>query len=163
MASGYAHATIAGNLTRDPEVKYIQSGKAVCSFAVAVNGWAKSGGEAPVSFFEVSVWGKRGETVGQYLKKGSGVIVGGTIRIREYEARDGSRRKTVEITADEVVFMPRGAGAAGGGQRPAPRRSEAAADEGVDEPGGQDRPAGSPGWGAGGAPEEPLPALDEEV
>jgi single-strand DNA-binding protein len=122
MARGFAHVTLVGNLTRDPELRQIPSGTSVCQLGVAVGTRYKdSSGEWAdrASFFDVVVWGARGETVARYLTKGSQVIVEGRLEQRSWEAQDGSKRSKIEIIANEVVFGSQRAGGDGGGERPA--------------------------------------------
>ncbi|MEW6104017.1 MAG: single-stranded DNA-binding protein [bacterium] len=104
---GYSRAIIMGNLTRDPELKYIPSGTAVTSFTVAVNRKYTLQGEAKdeTSFIPVVVWGKQAENCNQYLKKGSPVFVDGRLRQRSWETSDGQKRSTVEIVGLTVQFL----------------------------------------------------------
>lgn len=113
--------TIAGNLTRDAEIRYLPNGDAVASFAVADN----QGKDKPAIFWNCSLFGKRGESLAQYLTKGTSVTVSGNITEREYE-KDGQKRKAMDIRVADVALQ-------GGGQRqeaapaPAPRRQAAPA------------------------------------
>lgn len=113
---------LIGNLTRDPELRYVPSGTAVATFTVAVNRvYMTQAGEKKeqTSFIRVVVWGRRAEVCGEYLSKGSPVFVEGRLQSRNWETQDGQKRSTVEIIADNVQFL-RGAGAsaekAAGGQ-----------------------------------------------
>jgi len=102
------NVSIMGNLTRDPEIKYISSGKAVCSLSIANNRVFTKNGEkmTEVSFFDVDVWGIAAENCSKYLIKGSGVIVEGRLRQDRWE-KDGKTQSRVRITASAVHFMPK--------------------------------------------------------
>jgi single-strand DNA-binding protein len=98
--------TIAGNLTRDPELRFTPSGKATARFSVAVNqNWNGPDGERKdsVSYFDVVVWGKPAEHVSQSLTKGQEVLVAGRRAQRSWETPDNERRHKVEITATRVA------------------------------------------------------------
>lgn len=108
MARSLARVVVAGNLTRDPELRQTPNGTSVCQFGVAVNRSYKdqSGQWAErTSFFDVVVWGAQGENCARYLSKGRAVTVDGRLEQRTYEAQDGSKRSRVEIIADNVVFQ----------------------------------------------------------
>jgi single-strand DNA-binding protein len=98
-------AIFDGNLGKDPETKYTQSGKAVCTFSVGVSsGW---GDKKRTDWINVVVWDKRAETCSQHLHKGSKVLVEGRIQTRSYDANDGSKRYVTEVVANEVEFLDR--------------------------------------------------------
>lgn len=112
MAS-FNKVLLMGNLTRDPELRYVPSGTAVATFTVAVNRvYTSQAGEKKeeVSFIRVVVWGRRAEVCGEYLSKGSPVFVEGRLQSRSWEAQDGQKRSTMEVIADNVQFL-RGTGA----------------------------------------------------
>jgi single-strand DNA-binding protein len=100
---------IIGNLGRDPELRYTPNGRPVASFTVAVNQSTKNQqtGEwiESTDWFRVSVWGDRGERAAESLRKGSRVFVDGRFRTREYEANDGQKRLSLDITADTVLVL----------------------------------------------------------
>ena len=99
---------ILGNLTRDPELRYIPSGQAVTSFSVAVNRTynARSGErKTETDFLRVVTWGKQAENCNQYLRKGSSVFVEGRLQGRSWQAQDGTKRTTMEIVAQNVQFL----------------------------------------------------------
>ncbi len=105
---GYSKAIIMGNLTRDPELKYLPSGMAVTNFTVAANRkYTPQGGETKeeTSFIPVVVWGKQAENCNQYLKKGRAVFVDGDLRQRQYETADGQKRSVIEVHAFTVQFL----------------------------------------------------------
>ena len=105
---GFSKAIITGNLTRDPELRTTPNGASVCSFSVAVNRVYKdASGEQKedVSFIDCSAWGKLGEMINQYAKKGTGVLVSGRLDQRSWEDKTtGQKRSRVEIVADEFNF-----------------------------------------------------------
>jgi single-strand DNA-binding protein len=114
MAASLNRVFLMGNLTRDPELRYIPSGQAVCSFTLAVNRvYLSQGGEKKqeTSFIRVVVWGRRAETCNEYLKKGSPVFLEGRLQSRSWEAQDGSKRSALEVIAQSVQFLPRASGA----------------------------------------------------
>src|SRR6266516_121564 len=99
---------ITGNLVRDPELKTIPNGTAVCKLRVAVNGSQKDAAGEWVpkpNFFDVNVWGKQGESCAQFLEKGGAVAVEGRLDWHEWEAQDGGKRQAVEIVAKHVQFL----------------------------------------------------------
>src|SRR5664280_3870785 len=110
---------LTGNLTRDPELRSLPSGTAVCSLRVACNTRRKSSDGEWVdkpNFFDVTVWGGQGESVARYLSKGRPVAVDGRLEWREWEAQDGTKRQAVDIIADSVQFLgsPNDTSGAGG-------------------------------------------------
>ena len=105
-----------GNLTRDPELRYIPSGQPVASFTIAVNrAYNSQSGEKKeeVCFVRVVAWAKLAEIANEYLKKGSPVFVEGRLQSRSWEAQDGTKRSTLEVVAQSVQFLPRGSGSRG--------------------------------------------------
>lgn len=99
---------LIGNLTRDPELRYVPSGTAVATFTLAVNRVYKNqAGEKKeeTSFIRVVVWGRRAEVCGEYLRKGSPVFVEGRLQSRSWETQDGQKRSTTEVIADNVQFL----------------------------------------------------------
>ena len=111
---GFSKAIITGNLTRDPELRTTANGSTVCGFSVAVNRVYKdSSGEQKedVSYIDCSAWGRLGEMISQYAKKGSGVLVSGRLDQRSWEDKtDGKKRSRVEIVVEDFNFVgaPRG-------------------------------------------------------
>ena len=96
---------LSGNLARDPEVRYTQSGKAVATFAIAVSRWKRPGENQPTAdFFNVVAWDKKAEFCSKYLTKGSRILLEGRLQSRSYEAQDGSKRNIIEVIADEIEF-----------------------------------------------------------
>ena len=92
-----------GRLGKDPEVKYLASGKAVANFSVATDdGW---GDNKQTNWHNVTAWEKTAEAVGKFLTKGSEVIVEGRIQYRSYDDKDGKKRYVTDIVATHVEFV----------------------------------------------------------
>ncbi len=99
---------LIGNLTRDPELRYIPSGQAVTTFTVATNRtYVAPSGEKKedASFIRVVTWGRSAEVCNEYLRKGSPVFVEGRLQSRSWQAQDGSKRNTLEVVASRVQFL----------------------------------------------------------
>lgn len=96
--------TLVGNLTRDPELKFTQTGKAQTRFSMAVNRrWQKNGEwEEQVSYFDVTCWAILAENVANGVTKGARVIVTGRLEQRSWETKEGEKRSTIEVVADAV-------------------------------------------------------------
>lgn len=109
-------AVLVGRLTRDAELKYTPSGQPVCHFAVATSSRVKKGDQwvDESSFWDVDLWGKRAESVNQYLTKGKLVAVQGDMRQDKWE-QDGQSRMKVKITANDVQLLGTGGSGGGGG------------------------------------------------
>ncbi len=106
-------AIIVGNLGKDPEVRFTQSGRAVANFSVATNeSWVGQDGnrQERTEWHNIVVWGKQAENCGQYLAKGRQVCVQGRIQTRKWTDQNGQDRYTTEIVAQRVDFL----GGAGG-------------------------------------------------
>ena len=93
---------LTGRLTKDPEVKYTQAGKAVASFTLAVN---RMGKDAGADFFSVVAWEKLAEVCGNNLGKGRRILVEGRLQNRSYEATDGQKRYITEVVAQNIEFL----------------------------------------------------------
>jgi single-strand DNA-binding protein len=114
---------LIGNLTRDPELRYIPSGSAVTSFTVASNRVYKTQtGEKKeeVSFVRVVVWGRLAEVCNDYLKKGRPVFVEGRLQSRSWDGPDGQKKSTLEVIATNIQFLGSGTGAGAGRDKEAP-------------------------------------------
>jgi len=96
--------TLAGNLTRDPELRFIASGRAVVNFGLAVNRSYKKNDEwvDETAFFDVNAWAELAENTAASLSKGDRVIVTGRLNQRSYETREGEKRTVVEVLADDI-------------------------------------------------------------
>ena len=118
--AGVNKAILIGNLGRDPELRYTQNGQAVANFTLATSeSWNdKSSGEKVerTEWHRIVVWGKVGELCAQYLTKGRSVYVEGRIQTREWEDKEGQKRRTTEINAQSIKFLGTGARGAGSGE-----------------------------------------------
>ena len=104
MAGSYNRIILVGNLTRDPEIKYVDGGgKAVTKFALAVNRKTKGGDET--MFIDVVAWDRLGEICNQYLKKGMSTLIEGRLVIRKYDDKDGNKRTAVEVVASDMQML----------------------------------------------------------
>lgn len=111
---------LVGNLTRDPEVRYLPSGQAVAELRLAVTSkYRTQSGEdkEDTVFADVNVWGRTAENCGQYLSKGAPALVEGRLKLDQWE-KDGKKNSKLYVVADRVQFLgaPRGAGAGRGGE-----------------------------------------------
>lgn len=102
--------TLIGNLTHDPESRSTPNGVTVCTFTIALNRkFVQQGAERQTDFFRINAWRQLGENCAKYLAKGRKVAVVGELQARLYEAKDGSTRMSLDVSADEVEFLtPRG-------------------------------------------------------
>jgi len=107
--SGFNKCILLGRLTRNPEVRFTPSNTPVASFGLAVSRRFKQGDDLKeeVTFVDIVVFGKQAEHCGQYLTKGSGVIVEGRLQQRRWETEDGQKRSKHEIVVQTVTFMPK--------------------------------------------------------
>lgn len=114
MAYSLNRAQVIGNLTRDPELRTIPSGTAVCGFSVATNAvWTDSGGQKQerVEFHNIVCWSRMAEIAGQYLRKGSKVYVDGRLQTRDWTGDDGVKRYRTEIIAENLIILDSKSGA----------------------------------------------------
>lgn len=141
----YQKLTIAGNVGRDPEMRYLPDGSAVTSFSLATNrSWndSRSGEKVKeTTWFRVSVFGRRAEVVNEYVKKGSKILVEGRLNVdkatggpRVWTAQDGTVRASFEMTAENFTFLGSandggGYSQGGGGDVPAPNAQPQAIEE----------------------------------
>jgi single-strand DNA-binding protein len=120
---------LIGNLGRDPELRYTQSGQAVTNFNIATNEkWKDKDGQTQerTEWHRINVWGKPAENCAQYLQKGRSVYIEGRLQTRDWEDREGNKRQTTEIVAQTVQFL---GGRGEGGPRPSePPPTEASGD-----------------------------------
>lgn len=144
--------TLVGNLTRDPELRFTTGGRGVASFGLAVNRRYQQNGEwqDQTSYFNIVAWGQMGENAAATLTKGMRVMVTGRLEQREYTTREGDKRSTIEINADEI----------GPSLRWATAQVERTAREGGNDFGGGNRGGGSRGGNSGGG--APTDFGDEE-
>jgi single-strand DNA-binding protein len=131
--------TLVGNLTRDPELRFTQSGQAIATLGIAVSRRYQQNGEwqEKTSFFNITAWGQLGENAAASLSKGSRTIVTGRLEQRSYETADGEKRNVVEVVADEIG--------------PSLRWATAQVDRNDRREGGAGAPAGASAPSGGGA------------
>ncbi|HEY6299036.1 MAG TPA: single-stranded DNA-binding protein [Candidatus Binatus sp.] len=153
MAASVNKVILIGNLGRDPETRFTNSGSSVTSFSIATTeSFADKSGtrQERTEWHNITVWGKQGEACAQYLKKGSSAYIEGRISYREYEAKDGSgKRKATDIVAMRVQFLSSRGGAPAG-------------DDAGGFGGGAARGRAPAGGGAGGG-DDVAPMDDEDI
>lgn len=99
------HIVIMGRLTRDPELRRTGNGTAVAGFTVAVDrDYAAQGQEKETDFIDCVAWAQRGEFVAKYFSKGSMIVVSGRLQIRGWTDKDGNKRRSAEVNADNCYF-----------------------------------------------------------
>lgn len=108
----FNRVVLAGNLTRDPELRFTNNGVPVTGFGIAVNRVRSKTEE--VDFFDVSAWRELGETIANYKKKGDPILIEGRLQFRSWEAQDGTKRNKVDIVADNIQFLSSGSGGESG-------------------------------------------------
>ena len=147
MAEGLNKVMLIGNLGRDPELRYTQSGQAILNMRIATNeSFQNRDGERQerTEWHSVILWGKRGEALGKILSKGSQLCIEGRLQTRSWEDKEGKKRYTTEIVAVNVILL--GGRGGGGGQS-------------FDEPPppSDDMNMGGGGGGGGGADDDDIP------
>ncbi len=132
---------LAGNLTKDPEVRYTPSGKAVADLGLAVNRtWVDrqtNEKKEEVCFVDIVTWGRQAETCGEYLHKGSPILVEGRLQLDKWETQSGEKRSKIRVRARRIQFLGRRReeGGRGAPQAPSPEGPSSAPYE---EPGAED-------------------------
>jgi single-strand DNA-binding protein len=110
---------LIGNLTRDPELRYTPSGKAVADISLAINRvWVNDQGQKQedTTFVDVTLWGRQAELAQQYLTKGRGAYVEGRLQMDTWDDKEtGKKRSRLKVVGDSLQFLPDGRGGAGGG------------------------------------------------
>lgn len=99
---------LMGNLTRDPELRYTPSGLAVASFGIAINRtWTAKSGEQKedVCYVDINIFGRRAEVVGEYFSKGNPIFIEGRLQFNQWETKDGQKRSTLRVVADNFQFI----------------------------------------------------------
>lgn len=135
---------LAGNLTRDPQVRFFANERAVADFGLAINRrYRTSDGEMKeeTTFVDVEAWGRQAELVGQYLTKGRNCLVEGSLKLDQWEDKSGNKRSKIKVSAQRVHFIggPGGEGGSGGGSSGG-RRAEAEAPAAPSNPIDDDEP-----------------------
>jgi single-strand DNA-binding protein len=146
VARGVNKVILIGNLGSDPEVRYTQGGQAVAHFNIATtDSWAGKDGtrQERTEWHRIVVWSKLAENCGKYLHKGRQVYIEGRLQTNEWQDKEGNKRHTTEIVANEVQFLG-GGGAGGGGGERMPSGGGGGGSEGP--------PPGPQGGGFGGGP-----------
>jgi single-strand DNA-binding protein len=140
MAS-YNRVILAGNLTRDPELRYTPKGTAVAEIGIAVNrSWKDESGQMQeeVTFVDVAAYGRQAEVIGQYLKKGRPILIEGRLKLDSWDDKQtGQKRSKLRVVLESFQFLDsgnRGGGEGAPAPAAAPRRSAAAPAPGSDAP-----------------------------
>lgn len=160
MAVSLNRVILAGNLTRDPQVRFLANEQAVANFGLAVNRRFKgSDGQMKeeVTFVDIEAWGRTAELVGQYLTKGRACFIEGRLKLDSWDDKDGQKRQKLKVVADNVQFMDSG----NRGDRPAGAPGAAAGGEQGNDDGGSAPSAPSSAGTAAKAAPAPAPADDE--
>ena len=166
MAYAVNKVILLGNLGKDPEVRYTQTGKAVTSFSLATSERAGRDGNERTEWHNIVAWDKLAELCGRLIKKGNKAYVECRLQTREYNDRDGNKRWSTEVVAREIVFLTTDRDGASRGKS-APHPADAyAGDSGGSSPdnsggnsGGNNAPAGAMQPQAAA---EPIPYSDDE-
>lgn len=142
---------VAGNLTRDPEVRFFADEKCVANFGLAINRKYTSGSgekKEETTFLDVECWGRQAELVGQYLTKGRNCMIEGSLKLDQWEDKEGNKRSKIKVSAQRVHFI--GAPQEKAPEAPIPEQHQdmATGDRNIN-PGGENAPAPS-------APSEPI-------
>ena len=160
MAASYNKVILVGNLTRDPELRYIPSGAAVCEIGLAVNDRRKgANGEwvEETTFVDVTLWSRTAEIASEYLSKGSNVLIEGRLKLDSWESNDGQKRSKLRVVAERMQMLgspkgERGGGGGGGGRGGRPPQYDES------EMSGQDDSYGNvPAGGSKRPPEDDIP------
>ena len=132
MAKGFNKVILMGNLTRDIELRTTPSGQTVANFSLAVSrSWKGQDGQTQdqTSFINCVAWGKPGEIIAQYVKKGDPLLVSGRLDQRSWDDKEsGQKRSTVEVNVEDFNFIGGGRGGEGGGNFSAPSSSSKSKD-----------------------------------
>lgn len=115
---GFNKVILAGNLTRDPQLKYLPNNTAVCEFGLAMNRkWRDKDGNQheDVTFVDISAFGRPGETINQYMSKGKSILIEGRLKFDQWTAQDGTKRSRLSVVAENFTFLggPRDGGGSG--------------------------------------------------
>lgn len=167
MAS-FNKVILMGNLTRDPEVRYTPGGTAVSEIGLAVNDRrkdAKGDWVDEVTFVDITLWGRQAEIAGEYLNKGSQILVEGRLKLDSWE-KDGQKRSKLRVVGENMRMLGgKGGGKGGSGSGPGPDESEFGGDDGPPPSGSSSRPSGNRGGssssGAGSSGGRSRPPVDD--
>jgi len=154
MAS-FNRVILVGNLTRDPELRYIPSGTAVSEIGLAVNDRVKKNDQwvDETTFVDVTLWGRTAEVANEYLSKGSNILIEGRLKLDTWE-KDGQKRSKLRVVADKMQMLgSRGEGGAGGGPRGGGRPAASGRGPGPDQDSYEEYSTPSPA----GIPDDEIP------
>ena len=117
--NGFNKVILAGNLTRDPELRYTPSGTAIAKFGLAVNRkWKDQSGEMKeeVTFIDIDAFGKQAETIGNYLKKGRPILIEGRLKLDQWDDKQTQQKRSrLGVVLESFTFLDSGKGGDGGG------------------------------------------------
>ncbi len=136
--AGLNKVILIGNLGRDPELRYTANGQPVANFTLATTeSWTNKSGEREqrTEWHRIVTWGRLAEICGEHLNKGKQVYVEGRLQTREWEDREGNKRKTTEVTANQVLMLGRRGDGPGGPSSPPDAPEDSPPDS---NPGGSD-------------------------
>src|SRR5471030_1934148 len=127
MAANFNKVILAGNLTRDPELRYTPKGTAIAKITLAINRtWKSETGESKeeVTFVDVEAFGRTAENIGQYFKKGRPILIEGRLKLDQWDDKQtGAKRSKLGVTLENFQFMDSKGGGDGGGSDAPPRSS----------------------------------------
>ncbi len=154
MAS-FNRVILVGNLTRDPELRYIPSGTAVSEIGLAVNDRVKKGDQwvDETTFVDITLWGRTAEVANEYLSKGSNILIEGRLKLDSWE-KDGQKRSKLRVVADKMQML--GSRGEGGGSRGASRPAAGGRNTQPDQESYDDF-SSAPSGGGGGFPDDEIP------
>lgn len=144
MPANYNRVIIAGNLTRDPQVRFLGNERAVADIGLAVNRrWRDRDGnnQEETTFVDVECWGRTAELVGQYLTKGRSALVEGRLKLDQWDDKEGNRRSKLKVVADNVQFLDSRSGGMDDGGSRSDRGSSSASTGGSSAPAAPSAPA----------------------
>lgn len=151
---------LMGNLTRDPEIRYTEAGRAITKFGLAVNRKVKDPNSEQwrdeVDFIDVTAFGRTGEVISEYLRKGSPIFIEGRLNFNSWETPNGERRSKLDVVAENFQFI----GAKGAHTEGAPAASERPAPAGG--PSGPPKPPPSESSQGAPPPKQPAPPPYDE-
>jgi single-strand DNA-binding protein len=127
MAS-FNRVILVGNLTRDPELRYLQSGTAVTDIGLAVNDRRKNANGEWVdetTFVDVTLWGRTAEVASEYLSKGAPALIEGRLKLDTWETQDGQKRSKLKVVGEKMQMLSARGQGEGGGGGPRPARQNA--------------------------------------
>ena len=160
MASSMNRVFLMGNVTRDPELRYISHGTAVTEIGLAINDRRKSAsGEwiEETTFVDVTLWGRTAEIAGEYVTKGSPLLVEGRLKLDTWE-KDGKKNSKLRVVGDRMHLIgPKGGGRPEGGPSSAGNRNRGGRSDEFDQSGGYDADPGMNSASAVGGSEDDIP------